>query len=42
MGYNYFGTGNGDLTCSVVIGVVLSDKFGMYMETSGAYAAFEN
>lgn len=40
LGYNYFGTGNGDLTYSMVLGIGLSDKFGTYVETYGEYANF--
>jgi hypothetical protein len=40
LGYNYFGTGNGDITYSLVIGIGLSDKMGMYLETFGEYSDF--
>jgi hypothetical protein len=40
LGYNYVGTGNGDLTYSAVIGIGLSDKIGMYVETFGEYSDF--
>jgi len=40
LGYNYFGTGNGDLTYSLVLGIGLSDKMGMYVETFGEYSDF--
>lgn len=40
LGYNYFGTGNGDLTYSLVLGIGLSDKIGMYVETFGEYSDF--
>jgi hypothetical protein len=40
LGYNYYGTGNGDLTYSLVLGIGLSDKIGMYVETFGEYSDF--
>jgi len=40
LGYNCLGTGNGDLTYSLVLGIGLSDKMGMYAETFGAYSDF--
>jgi hypothetical protein len=40
LGYNYFGTGKGDLTYSAVIGIGLSEKMGMYVETFGEYSDF--
>jgi hypothetical protein len=40
LGYNYFGTGNGDLTYSLALGISLSDKMGMYVETFGEYSNF--
>jgi len=40
LGYNYFGTGNGDLTYSLVLGFSLSDKMGMYVESFGEYSDF--
>jgi len=40
LGYNYFGTGNGDLTYSLVLGISLSDKMGVYVETFGEYSDF--
>ena len=42
LGYNYFGTGNGDLTYTLAIGIGLSEKLGMYVETFGAYAELES
>ena len=40
LGYNYYGIGNGDLTYSLVLGIGLSDKMGMYVETFGEYFDF--
>ena len=40
LGYNYYGTGNGDLTYSLVLGIGLFDKIGMYLETFGEYSDF--
>jgi len=40
LGYNYYGTGNGDLTYSLVLGIGLSDKMKMYVETFGEYSNF--
>ena len=40
LGYNYFGTGNGDLTYSLVIGIGLSNRMGMYVESFGEYSDF--
>jgi hypothetical protein len=40
LGYNYLGAGNGDLTYSMVLGIGLSDKMGMYVETFGEYSDF--
>ena len=40
LGYSYFGNGNGDLTYSIVLGIGLSDKMGMYVETFGEYSNF--
>jgi len=42
VGYNYSGTGSGDLIYSVALGVGLSNKFGFYIEPFGAYSEFEN
>jgi len=42
IGYNYSGTGSGDLIYSVALGVGLSDKFGFYIEPFGAYSEFKN
>jgi hypothetical protein len=41
LGYNYYGTGNGDITYSLVTGIGLSDKMGMYVETFGQYSDFK-
>ncbi|NOR75995.1 MAG: hypothetical protein GQ525_12665 [Draconibacterium sp.] len=41
-GYNYFGTGKGDLTYSLVLGIGISKKVGIYIETYGSVVEFEN
>lgn len=41
LGYNYLGTGYGDLTYSLVLGISLSDKIGMYLETFGEDSDFK-
>lgn len=41
LGYNYTGTGNGDLIYTAAIGAGLSDKLGMYLETFGEYSDFK-
>jgi hypothetical protein len=38
LGYNYFGSGNGDLTFSAVFGFGLSEKLGTYVEFFGEYS----
>jgi hypothetical protein len=38
LGYNYFGTGNGDITYSLVLGIDITEKFGMYAEIFGQYS----
>lgn len=38
LGYNYLGLGKGDLTYSLALGIGLSDKIGMYLETYGEYS----
>lgn len=35
LGYNYLGTGRGDLTYSLVPGVAVNEKVGMYIEPYG-------
>lgn len=40
LGYNYSGHGRGDLTYSVALGIGLSEKIGMYLETYGEYSDF--
>jgi hypothetical protein len=39
-GYNYFGTGNGDLTYTAAIGAGILEKLGLYFETFGEYSDF--
>lgn len=40
LGYDYFGIDNGNLTYSLALGIGLSDKLGMYVETFGEYSNF--
>lgn len=40
LGYNYYGIGNGDLTYSLVLGIGLSNRMGIYVETFGEYSDF--
>lgn len=42
LGYNYFGSGNGDLTYSLVLGIGITDKMAIYLEPYGEIAEFEN
>lgn len=42
IGYNYFGTGNGDLTYSLAFGYSLNDKLGVYLEPYGQITEFDN
>lgn len=42
IGYDYFGNKNGNLTYSVALGVLLSDKIGFYIEPYGEFTEFEN
>ena len=42
VGYDYFGTGSGNLTYSVALGISLSDKVGFYVEPYGALTEFES
>jgi len=41
IGYDYFGKGNGNLTYSLVFGIGVNDKAGIYVETFGSYIDFE-
>ena len=40
LGYSYFGQGPGDLTYSLVLGIGINDRAGIYVETYGEIAAF--
>lgn len=42
LGYNYFGTGKGDLTYSLAIGIGINDKTAIYIEPYGDISEFEN
>ena len=42
IGYNYFGTGKGDLTYSVALGVGVNDKVGIYVEPYGDLVEFKD
>lgn len=42
VGYDFFGTGSGNLTYSIALGVSLSDKIGFYIEPYGEFSEFEN
>ena len=42
VGYDYFGTGSGNLTYSVALGISLSDKIGFYVEPYDEFTEFEN
>lgn len=42
LGYNYFGIGNGDFTYSVVLGIGISEKVGIYFEPYGEMTEFKN
>jgi hypothetical protein len=42
VGYDYLGTGIGNLTYSMALSVSLSDKVGAYIEPYGEFAEFEN
>ena len=42
LGYNYFGSTNGDLTYSLVLGIGVNDKVGIYIEPFGEVKNFEN
>ena len=41
IGYNYFGTGKGDLTYSIALGIGVNDKVGIYIEPYGDIVDFE-
>ena len=41
VGYDYFGTGKGNLTYSVALGVSITDRFGLYIEPYGNLVEFE-
>ncbi len=41
LGYNYFGTGSGDFTYSVALGVAVNDKVAIYIEPYGDLVDFE-
>ncbi len=40
VGYNYFGSGNGDFTYSFVMGMKVTEKVGLYIEPYGEFADF--
>jgi hypothetical protein len=42
IGYNYYGTGNGDLTWAVSLGIGLSEKTGAFIETYGDLNEFKD
>jgi hypothetical protein len=42
IGYNYFGTGSGDLTYSLALGIGISNTLGIYIEPYGEVLDFEN
>jgi len=41
LGYNYFGIGKGDLTYSIVLGIGINNKVGIYIEPYGEIAGFK-
>ena len=41
IGYNYFGTGNGDLTYSIALGIAVNEKVGIYIEPYGDLVEFD-
>ena len=41
IGYDYFGTGNGDMTYSIALGKSLNDLFGLYIEAYGSLIDLE-
>lgn len=42
VGYNYLGSGSGDITYSIVLGIGLSDRLGIYAEPYGELANMED
>lgn len=42
VGYDFFGTGSGNLTYSIALGISLSEKIGFYIEPYGEFLEFEN
>ena len=42
LGYNYFGSGKGDLTYSFVLGSRINDKASVYLEPYGEFIEFED
>ena len=42
LGYNYFGSGKGDLTYSFVLGSGINDKASVYLEPYGEFIEFED
>ncbi len=42
LGYNYFGTGDGDFTYSLALGISVTDKVGIYLEPYGNLVDFNN
>lgn len=42
VGYDYFGTGRGDFTYSLVLAIGLTPKLGIYLEPYGGIIEFEN
>jgi len=41
LGYNYFGTGNGDLTYSLAVGIGVTERAAVYIEPYGDLTGFE-
>ena len=41
VGYNYMGTGNGDFTYSMALGIAINDKVGVYLEAFGDIVEFQ-
>lgn len=42
LGYDYFGSGKGDLTYSVALGIGITEKTGVYIETYGEIIEFKD
>ena len=42
VGYNYFGTGNGDLTYSIAMGIGITEKAAIYIEPYGDLVEFKD